>query len=134
MASNSYFDAMLESMLADKNQGQMSYNEMFDARSAAGRANEDMMRYKMGSKRKRKKKGGDTAGEPGWVTSMARFPGIEGQILSAEAGFLPRGVSWRSLLGEDLTDTRNRQGEQNRWAKHQRGVLGMTPESLARRY
>lgn len=62
---------------------------------------------------------------PSGAYSLAKFPGIEHQIWAAEAGFLPRGYHWSSLLNESPDEKGRREQDQRKFAAYQKKLLGM---------
>lgn len=107
------------------------YLSPYDRRDLEAQAsvNEDeALRYALGSKRKRKENDRRQLGN----TSLAKYPGIEHQIWSQEAGFMPKGYSWRNLAGEDEDDFRDRQKKQRHWAIGQRLAVGMPGSGINR--
>ena len=115
---NTYYDMILAQLL---NTGEFGPTQQAGARSMASEASDAMLRGQLGSKRKL----GKHERMPEGAYTSAKFPGFEQQLFGAESGFLPRGVSWRSLAGESTQDRMERERRQREWAQQQRAMLGM---------
>lgn len=113
-----YYDYLVEQIMEAIGPG---FDNERSARAAASLSEDDMLRYQLQERRKMKK---GERGIPG-ATSLAKFPGLEHQVWAAEAGFLPKGHSWRSLAGESVEDRLRREQAQDRWGQGQRRAVGM---------
>lgn len=119
MADPSYYDVMLARLLGT---GAFGTTDQAAARTRASEMEDAMLRYRLGSKRERRR------GEPGGAYAMANYPGLGFAIEGASSGLTPYGSGGIGLWLQEAQDPQAAQrGAQERmkWAEMQRKILGI---------